>query len=343
MKIHGQQLARQLRGDPAPLYWLSGDETLLVQEAGDKIRSYCREHDYVEREIWHIDRATDWQALLLSANNLSLFSTRKILELRFATGKPGDPAVKALCSYLGNHNPDCVLLATSPKLESSATRSKGFKQLESACLIVQIWPVEKHQLPQWIATRLQQQGHSASPEALQLLAERVEGNLLAAQQEIDKLALAAAEGEIIDAPTVARCVADSARYHVFELSDAMLNGDGRGLGRIILGLQEEGAEATIVLWAISRDIRRLMHIRQAMDQGQHPAAAMDKQGIWKKQQGPFSAAVKRLSTRQLTAALNAAREIDLGIKGMAPIEPWRELLTLGLIIAGRPLFMNSAE
>lgn len=338
MKINGKQLGRQLAAGSNPLYWISGDETLLVQEAADQIRQHCRQLGSEEREVFHIGAGTDWQTVLLAANSRSLFSSRKLIELRFASGKPGDRAVKPLLRYLEAPNPDCTLLAISPKLDASALRSKGFKQLESSSLIVQIWPIEARQLPGWIARRLQQQGFDADGDALRLLAERVEGNLLAAQQEVDKLALVAEPGSTIDCSTVEQAVADSARFQIFDLSEPILRGDSRHFVRTLHGLREEGAEPTLALWAVSRDLRRLIQLRQAVARGQSAEAAMPGLGIWKQQQAPFKSALRRLSAADLASALRIAGAVDLAIKGLNTRDPWRELLDLGLLLSGRALF-----
>jgi DNA polymerase-3 subunit delta len=340
LKIHANQLSRQLKGNTLPLYWVSGDETLLVQEATDHIRQYLAQHDYSEREVWHVDASMDWQALLLSANSLSLFSSRKRLELRFTNSKPGDKALKALAEYAQSPNPDCVMLASGPKLDTAASRSKAFKQLEAASLLVQIWPIESHKLPDWIAAQLQQGGCRATREALLLLSERVEGNLLAARQEIDKLLLSTTAGDLIEADTVARSVADSARYSVFDLSEPLLLGQSKSVLRMINGLREEGVDASALLWALSRDLRRLMHLRQTVDRGQRIDSAMEKQGIWKKQQRSFTIAVKRLPLPTLECALDTARMADLGIKGLAPVDPWNEIRSLAMTICGHSLFTH---
>ena len=338
MKINGPQLTRQLAASANPLYWVSGDETLLVQEAADQIRQYCRQRGNEEREVYHIDASTDWQSILLSANSRSLFSSSKLIELRFASGKPGERAIKPLLRYLDAPNPDCTLLAISPKLDASATRSKGFKQIEASCLIVQIWPMEAQRLPAWIAERLQRQGFDVEREALQLLAERVEGNLLAAQQEVDKLALVTEPGATIDSAAVEQAVADSARFQIFDLSEPILRGDSRHFVRTLQGLREEGAEPTLALWTITRDLRRLIQLRQAVDRGQSPEAAMSKLGIWKKQQLPFKAALGRLTAADLASSLRKAGDIDRAIKGLSIQNPWQELLSLGMLLSGRALF-----
>jgi DNA polymerase-3 subunit delta len=339
VNINSEALPRQLRGQPKPLYWVSGDETLLVQESADKIRQFCHRQGFSEREIWHIDAAgnANWQAILLSANSLSLFAERKLLELRCASGKPGEGALKALSGYSSNPNPDCVLLACSPKLETTTTRSKTFKALVEDMLWVQAWPVERSALPAWIGRRLESQGLHATPEALALLAERVEGNLLAAQQEVEKLALLITPGATIDAEVVVRAVADSSRFDVFDLVDFLLKADAAGAVRVINGLKGEGTEAPVILWAISRELRRLISVRQAMDRGKSPDGAMEAQGVWKNQRALFRQAATRLSLAQLRQALQAARAVDASIKGAGSGSPWDLLRSLALALCGRPV------
>lgn len=337
MKLHGNQLPQRLRQPLPPLLWISGDETLLAQEAIAAVRASCRQQGFSEREIWHVDSSMAWDDLLLSANSLSLFAERKLIELRFNTAKPGDKAIKALIEYLANPNPDCQLLLSSPKLDSNAMRSKGFKLLEAKILLVQVWPVEITQLPAWIATRLQQKGFRAEPAALQLLAERVQGNLLAAQQEIDKLTLLA-DADFIDSDDVMRAVTDSARYDVFGLADQVLKGDARTAHRMLLGLRAEGTDATVVLWAIAREIRTLLIVRSAVDKGQRIEAAMDQQRIFSKRQTLFRQACKRLDIQQMQVALQLAGRVDFAIKGLAKVQPWNQLAELVLLLCGHPAF-----
>lgn len=334
MKIHGKQLAQQLKSGSYPLYWVAGDETLLNQEAADSIRAWCRKEGFAERDIWHVDNSIAWDDVLLSANSLSLFAERKLMELRFTSAKPGDKALKALLGYLDNPNPDCIVLATSPKLDASAARTKTFKKLEAQMLWVQVWPVDAQHLPGWIGERLQAKNLSADREALAMLAERVEGNLLAAQQEVDKLALLI-DGDRVDAQSVMRAVADSARYDVFGLAEQMLKGDARAVHRMLLGLRAEGTEASVVLWAVSRELRRLLNFREIQDKGQRIDSAMEKERIWKNQQGLYRQACQRLSMDQLREALTLARDVDGAIKGQSITQPWDGLSHVALLLAGR--------
>jgi DNA polymerase-3 subunit delta len=335
LKIHGDQLSRRLKQPLPPLLWISGDETLLTQEAMASVRAGCKQQGFSEREIWHVDSSMGWDDLLLSANNLSLFAERKLIELRFSSAKPGEKAIKALSEYLVNPNPDCQLMVSSPKLDSSAMRSKGFKLLEAKILLVQVWPVEIDKLPGWLASRLKEKGLRAEPEALQILAERVQGNLLAAQQEIDKLVLLA-DGDVVDSASVIRAVTDSARYDVFGLADQVLKGDARTAHRMLLGLRAEGTDATVVLWAIAREIRQLLTVRGAVDKGQRIEAAMERQRIFSKRQAVFRQACMRLDIQQLQCALQLAGGVDFAIKGLAKSQPWNGLAELVLLLCGHP-------
>lgn len=335
MKIHGNQLNQHLRGELPPIIWISGDETLLAQEAADTCRACCREQGFSEREVWHADSSIDWEAILGSANSLSLFAERKLIELRFPSAKPGDKALKALLSYLENPNPDTVILASGPKLDTSVPRTKTFKQLENTMLFVQIWPVDNDRLGNWLAERMRAKGLSANREAIQLLADRTEGNLLAAQQEIDKLALLA-EGEV-GPEDVLRVVADSARYNVFDLSERILQGDSKAVKRTLEGLRAEGTDAISVLWAVTRDVRRLISLRQATDNGRKMDSVFQQERIFNRQQGPYRKAAQRLSLAQLTPCLEQCRSIDSAIKGMGNDDPWRGLMDLGMKLAGTPV------
>lgn len=337
MKIHGNQLAQQLDKALPAAFWISGDEPLLSQEAADSVRACCQYQGFQEREIWYVDNAMAWDDLLLSANSLSLFAQRKLIELRFSSAKPGEKAIKALGHYLANPNPDCLLLVTSPKLDAAAMRSKGFKQLEARMLLVQIWPVDIDKLPDWIAARLRTQGFRVEREALQMLADRVQGNLLAAQQEIDKLVLLA-DGTSIDTASVMHAVADSARYDVFGLTEQMLKGDALAVQRMLAGLRAEGTDATVVLWAIAREVRMLLALQRAVARGQSIDAAMQQQRIFPKRQGLVKQACKRLDQTRLLRALRQAKEVDYAIKGLAKTSPWNGLSSLALLLAGHRIF-----
>lgn len=336
MKLRWDQLHRHLREPLQPLYLLHGDEVLLQQEAGDLLRQAARAQGFSERELFHAERGADWNELLASANTLSLFGDRKVIEIRF-TGKPDATAAAALERYAASPSPDTLLLLVLPKLDGSAQKAKWFLACENAGASVQLPVVDAHTLPEWLRARLSQHGITMEPEAFTLLCERVEGNLLAAQQEIEKLRLLAPEG-VLTLDLVRNAVGDSARYNVYDLADAALAGDIERAARMLTGLQAEGQSEGSVLWAVARDARTLAALREGVDAGQAAGALMQQNGIWQKRQGLFQRALQRTTpalAQRLVAEVQAA---DLAIKGQSQERAWDVLLRLVLLMAGRPLF-----
>ncbi len=312
---------------------MSGDEPLLIQEVCDAIRAAARKQGFGERELYHADNSFDWGQLLSAANSLSLFAEKKIIELRMPSGKPGDKGGKVLQEYAHSPSPDNLLLVVTEKLESATQKSKWFKTIEEAGVHVQVWPIAPANLPRWIGQRLQQAGLQADTDAVALLASRIEGNLLAAVQEIEKLKLLAHEGRI-SYELMASAVADSARYDVFGLTDKALHGDARAAVKTLQGLRIEGTDAIAILWAVTRDLRVLIQVSQAVAQGKHFDWAAKQAGVWDKRQPLVQAALRRLKPAQLQQLLRKANGIDRAIKGMRNAEPWDELLDLVLNISG---------
>lgn len=336
MKLRWDQLGRHVREPLLPLYLLHGDETLLQQEAGDLMRRAARAQGFSERELWHAERGADWNELLASANNLSLFGDRKVIEIRF-TGKPDAAAASALERYAASPSPDTLLLLVLPKLDGTAQKAKWFVACENAGASLQLPVIDAQTLPDWLRGRLQQHNIAMEPEAFNLLCERVEGNLLAAQQEIEKLRLLAPEG-VLTLDLVRNAVGDSARYNVYDLADAALSGDIERAARMLTGLQAEGQSESSVLWAIARDARTLAALREGVDAGQAPGPLMQQNGVWQKRQGIFQRALQRTSpalAQRIVAEIQAA---DLAIKGQSQERAWDVLLRLVLLMAGRPLF-----
>ncbi len=336
MKVGPEQLKQQLKKNLQPIYITHGDEPLLVQECCDTIRSHCREQGFSEREVLNVEAGFDWQNLLASASAMSLFSDRKLIELRLPTGKPGDAGGKTLVEYAGIAPADNVLLIICGKLEGSSTRTKWYKSIEAAGAAVQIWPVDARQLPQWLEQRLAQLKLSASPDALQMLAERVEGNLLAAVQEIEKLRLYA-EGDTVDVDTITATVANNARYDVFGLVDRALQGDAGGSYKMLQGLKAEGTEAPIVLWALSREIRTLAQCAEQLEQGNGIERVLQNQRIWDRRKPITKAALKRIRAKNFRKMLQLATLIDQSIKGMNKLNSWDLLAQLTLGLAGKPI------
>ncbi len=332
-KLRHDQLAQHTQGKLAPVYLVSGDETLLIQEACDSIRQAARHNGFSERERHHVDKQFEWPQLLSSANSLSLFSEKKIIELRIDNGKPGTEGSKVICEYLANPSEDNLLLIVTPKLDGGTSRSKWVKQIEKIGYWIPIWPISSAQLPRWLGQRLQQAGLKADSQVIELLAARIEGNLLAAHQEIEKLKLLAKD-EWLSTDLVSNTVADSARYDVFGLVDKALLGDSRGAVKTLNGLRSEGTEPITILWALARDVRTLLSISQACEQGQSFHWAPKHAGVWDKRQGLVQQALKRLPPRQLPVLIRQANGIDKAIKGLRNADTWNELSELILNLSG---------
>lgn len=332
-KLRAEQLSAALSKSLAPIYLVSGDEPLLIQETCDQIRTAARKQGFSERELYHADANFDWGQVLTAANSLSLFAEKKIIELRLPSGKPGDKGGKILQEYAQSPAPDNILLIITEKLDGAAQKSKWFKSIEDAGQHIQLWQISAAQLPRWIGLRLQQAGLQADSSAIDLLASRIEGNLLAAAQEIEKLKLLTTNNHI-SYELMASVVADSARYDVFGLADKALHGDARAAVKTLQGLKTEGTDAIAVLWAVTRDIRSLVQIAQMTAQGKNFEWAAKQAGVWDKKQPLFKTALQRLKPAQLQQLLRKANGIDKAIKGMRNAEPWDELLDLILNLAG---------
>lgn len=332
-KLRPEQLGAALNKPLAPIYIITGEEPLLIQESCDLIRAAARKAGFIERDLYHADNHFDWSQVLASANSMSLFADKKIIEVRMPSGKPGDKGGKMLQEYAQSPASDNLLLIITEKVDSATQKSKWFSALESQGVHIQHWPVTTENLPHWIGARLKQAGLQADSNAIDLLASRIEGNLLAAVQEIEKLKLLA-PSNVISMELMASVVADSARYDVFGLADKALHGDARAAVKTLHGLKAEGTEAIAVLWALTRDIRSLVQIAQMTSQGKNFDWAAKQAGVWDKKQPLFRSALQRLKPAQLQQLLRKANGVDKAVKGMRDAEPWDELLDLVLNLAG---------
>jgi DNA polymerase-3 subunit delta len=333
MQIQPEQLEARLRGALAPVYFISGDEPLRVGEAADAVRARARAEGFDEREVLTVGTGFDWNSLAAAAGSLSLFSTRRIIDLRLPGGKPGDAGAKALRAYAEAPPEDTLLLITAGKLDPSARKSRWVESLDRTGVVVFVWPLDARQLAGWVRARLQRRGLDATPAAAALLAERVEGNLLACVQEIEKLCLLLGAGRI-DERDVAAAVADSARFDVYDLVDAVLAGDGPRGVRILNGLQGEGVAPAVVLWALARDLRQLAPMVQARAAGQSTAAVLSRFRVWQSRTAAFGRVLERLSGVECNRLLRRCALIDRVIKGQAAGNVWDELLQLSLWLAG---------
>jgi DNA polymerase-3 subunit delta len=329
MKLSAEDLPRHLAKGLAPLYVIHGDAHLLSIEAADTIRAAARAAGHDEREVLIVEQGFKWAELRNSAQSLSLFSSRKLVELRIPSGKPGVEGAQALQDYCGQLHADTVTIVTLPRLDKTAQNSKWFTALTEHGVTIAAEEVTLNALPDWIAGRLQRQGQSADRDTLLFLAERVEGNLLAAYQEIQKLALLFPAGHL-SFEQVKDAVMDVARYDVFKLSEAMLAGDAARFARILDGLRAEGEATVLILWALSEDIRALARVSRAAQQGGNIAAALREARVWGGRQKPMERAVRRLKPATAERALRRAAHLDKLIKGLRPGDAWDELLQLGV-------------
>ncbi len=340
-QLRAEQLAAHLKQPLAAVYFIYGDETLLVNECADAIRSAARTQGYADRQVFTVESGFDWNSLLAASDSLSLFAERRILELRLPTGKPGKEGARVLREYTDRLPDDTLLLIVSAKLEAAARRSKWVQALDQAGISLPVWPVETAQLPAWIDRRLRTRGMQASRDALQLIAERVEGNLLAAAQEVEKLYLLHGDGHL-DLDTVEELVTDSARYDVFGLVDAALAGEAVHAQRMLSGLRAEGVEPVLVLWALSREIRSLTTMARQLQTGSSLSQVLAAQRVWDKRKPQVGAALKRIRGRQWWQLLQTCSRIDRIVKGRAAGSAWDELLQLTLHLSGVQILKASA-
>ncbi len=335
MKLDPQQLRQHLARGPGPLYLVSGDESLLVEESLDQLRAAARDAGCTEREVQIAERGFDWRAFQGGLANLSLFSARQLLELRLPSGKPGELGARVLAEIAAAPPPDRILIVITPSLNATAARARWVKALAGAGVWLAIRTPRPDQLPAWLASRLRAAGLSCEPEALRLLLDRVEGNLLAAKQEIDKLALLVPDGRVTSA-AVRAAVADGARYDVFQLADAALAGDGARTARILHHLEDEGVAPTLALWSLAREIVVLAELEFHLAQGAAPGRALQAAGVWRSREGLVRKALHRLGPERSRRLLLQAARADRVVKGAAAGRPWNALLDLALELAAEP-------
>ena len=349
MKLYAEKLAAHLAGGALkPVYLLSGDEPLAMMECADAIRARAVELGYGEREVYEVDGDFDWSELAAASASLSLFADKRLLELRLPSGKPGREGGEALRAYAERPADDAVLLISAGKLDRRSTTSAWYKSLDRIGATIAVWPVGQRELPGWVAQRMRQRGMRPSREAAELIAERVEGNLLAAAQEVDKLALLHAGdgrggggrgGEVqIGLPEALAAVADSARYTIYDIADAALAGDAERAARALYGLRGEGGEPVLVLWALLREIRAGAQVARGVARGQPQNVAMREAKVWQSRQQLLGGALRRLPENAWPSLLARAARLELRVKGaVGGGDLWAELLDLALALAGQPL------
>lgn len=330
MKVYAEQLGEQLKRRPAPVYLLSGDEPLQLTEASDAIRQAARAAGYTNRELFYADAGFDWGLLKEAADSFSLFGEPRLLDLRLPA-KPDKTAAAALLSYAERPPDDAILVATTPKLTATDQKARWFQAVEKLGVVVQVWPLEGDRLLRWLDRRLNSKGLLADQSGLRILAARVEGNLLAAAQEIEKLHVLHGKGRLSD-DDILKAVADSARYDVFDLAEEVLRGQSGKACRVLLGLKAEGVAAPVALWALTREIRLLAALEAEMGAGASTASAFAKHKVWEKRQATLELALKRLNRPALHRALLLAARADRTVKGMEAGDEWEALLAVCLAL-----------
>lgn len=333
MRLKSEQLSLALAKGLSSVYLVAGDEPLQQAEAADAIRAAAKKAGFTSREIYTVDTHFDWAELTEAAGSLAIFADKKIIDLRLPSGKPGVDGSKAIIAYCHQAPDDTLLLITAGKLETASLKSKWFQALDRVGVVVQVWPLTGRALLSWLHTRLQQRGLEAETEGLRILASRVEGNLLAAAQEIEKLY--GLYGPVrLSNDAIESVVADSSRYDVFNLCDCVLAGNAARVVKVIQGLKTEGVLAPVVLWAVAREARLLGKIKNALSQGQPKEVVFKNHQVWEKRKMLVAGAVERLSAHQLDRIIAMNAKIDRQIKGHQRGDPWETLLTVCLAMAG---------
>lgn len=341
MQLRAEALDAHLAKTLAPLYVIASDEHLLALEAADRIRARARSEGFTEREVLVVDRHFKWGELIAASQAMSLFGDRKLIELRLPTGKPGKEGGQALQEFAATcaqaaEAGDTLTLITLPKLDWATQKSAWVSALQQSAVYVDIPLVERHQLANWIGQRLAAQSQSADKASLDFMVERVEGNLLAAHQEIRKLGLLYPEGRL-SAEQIQDAVLNVARYDVFKLSEAMLAGDVARLARMLDGLKGEGEALPLVLWAVSEEIRILLKLKLGMNDGRPLPMLMKEYRIWGPRERLMPSVLGRLKLSTLQTAMREAAQVDRMVKGLRSKQfagdPWDALLQLALRVA----------
>jgi DNA polymerase-3 subunit delta len=331
MQLKAEQLAGSLQRGLAPVYLIGGEEPLLLQECCDQVRKAAKAQGFVEREILQVERGFDWSELQLAAAP-SLFATQKIIDLRLRTGKPGQEGAKVLTEWADTPDPNVLLLISCEKWDKSSRNSKWASRLGKAGQRVDIWPVTAQELPRWLEQRMRRHGMQPEPEVLRLLADRLEGNLLAAAQEIDRLALIRGAG-MVTADDVMKVVADSSRFDAFILAEHMLTGNLRDGLRVAAGLKRMNTPLPMLLGALLRELKLIEAFRLAMRAGEPESTVFRRLNVWRNRQNSVRAAARRLDTRKLFGAFRLLSLIDKQSKGRAKGDPWQSIDTLLLKLA----------
>lgn len=334
MRLRFDQLGWHLQRQLAPVYLICGEEPWQLGEAVRMVRT-CALGQGFEREVLDQEPNFDWSALAAAADALSLFASRRLIELRLGAASLGQDGSAAVRRYCERAAPDTVLLMVAPQLDRKDLKTKWAQEVERIGALVQVWPLEGGRLIAWLGDRLRVAGFQAAPGVAALLAERVEGNLLAAVQEIEKLRLLREPGPLDDAGLLG-AICDNARFDLFDLTDAALAGDRARVARVLGGLVGEGTAAPLVLWVLARELRLLGAAAHAQAQGRDPARILGEQRVPEMRHAAILGAVRRLTLARVQALLRRCAEADRAIKGLSGADPWLVLHRIADGLAGGP-------
>ncbi len=341
MKLAHNQLEQHLTKKLASIYLVSGDETLLVQEAVASIRHRARQQGFTERTSLVIEAGSDWaKQLHTETHSLSLFATKRIIELHLASTKPNAAATKILKDITASPLTDTMLIISTNKLDSKTEQTAWFKAFDKNGITIPVWPITIEQLPTWIMQRAKKSGLTFTPDAAKRLAEQVEGNLLAASQEIEKLGLLQTT-RTIDLPAIEQAVTDNARFDIFSLVECALAGNSQRCIRILDNLCADDTEPLLVLWALTREIRTLAELAKQAKQGVALGPLFSKYRIWEKRQPAVRRFLQQHNQASCWALLTHSSHIDRLIKGGTNGNIWDELQQLTLKIAGNAIIKLS--
>lgn len=339
MQTSPEQLARALERGLAPVYVVSGDEPLLVDECCAQIRARAV-RDGFERSLYTVEPGFDWSELRAATQSLSLFAERRLLELRLPSGRPGEAGAEVLAGFGEQPPADTLLLVVTGKLDKTQQQSVWLRALESVGVFVTVWPLTPERLPGWLNQRLAARGLTPEPGVVELLAWHLEGNLLAAAQEVDKLAMLVGRGRVARAD-VEEALADSARFSIYALVDASLAGDAPVLRRMLASLRAEGTEPILVLWALARELRSLVSLSLELARGKPEAGVLAR--VWQNRKPLVAKALRRHPAPAWAGLLREAARLDRVLKGRAAGDIWLELERLLLAVSGQRAFAARRE
>lgn len=331
MNIKPAQLSAELKRSIAPIYRVSGDEPFQVQECADKIRTAAKAAGYSDVQRTQIDSIADWKQIGAGAAAMSLFGDKQLLDVRLPTGKPGKEGGATLVAYCEDVGPDTVLVLQTSKLDAGTRKQKWSKTLDQVGTSIDVYPLKSRELEQWVAAKLKHGGYQPERGAVQVISEYVEGNMLAAAQEVEKLMLLREPGPL-SREQVRDAITDSARYDPFDFIDTALRGEQVRLVRMLEGLKQEGVNENQILWIMTDKLRKLVAYREARDTGGNEQQAL--QGLWQSQQSLVKQAAARLSLEQSRQIMADLARLDWISKGQAKGDVWQEMLALALRVAG---------